>query len=236
MKRMLSIIAAILLAATIVSVQAQNGSNMGEGKMGTKFYIDDPVGRNNITFTSRAPLEDIIGTTNKISGHVFFDPENPEKGGTGEISVPVVSLNTGIPMRNEHLQSAKWLGAEANPDIKLKIEKTDGVRMVKEGDGFKTYDLNLHGIFTMNGHSKEMTIPGRATYMKESEATKKRMGGNLLAGRAKFSVPLSDFEVEGAKGVTGTKISESIEIEVSFVASDVKPEDQKRGGDSKTKK
>ena len=100
--------------------------------------------------------------------------------------------------------------------------------MIKEGDGFKTYEVNLKGTFSMNGHSKEMTIPGRVTYMKESDSTKKRMGGNLLAGRATFSVPLSDFEVEGAKGVTGTKISESIEIEVSFVASDVKPEKKKK--------
>ena len=58
--------------------------NPCHAKFGTVFYIADAMGRNTITFTSQAPLEDIVGTTNEITGYVVFDPKNPSNGGGAE--------------------------------------------------------------------------------------------------------------------------------------------------------
>lgn len=190
----------------------------------TAFYVHDKAGRDTVTFTSEAPLEDIIGTTNKISGYVMWDPENPTATGTGQFVVPVDSLNTGIPMRDQHLQSEQWLNAEANPELKLEISGISDVKMVKETEEFKTYELTMSGKFSMNGVTSDVSIPGRITYMPESDKTRTRLPGNLLAGRADFTVSLSAHNVKAKEGVIGSKVAENIEVEVSFVATDEKPE------------
>ena len=63
----------IIVVLTLIVISA---SAFAEGY---KFYIDDPMNRNTITFKSEAPLEDIVGTSNQITGYINFDPDNPQK-------------------------------------------------------------------------------------------------------------------------------------------------------------
>jgi polyisoprenoid-binding protein YceI len=184
--------------------------------------VNDARGRDAISFTSRAPLEDIIGTTNRITGYIAFDPANPTAGGAGRFTVPVATLNTGIPLRDEHLRGADWLNAEAHPEIVLEIDSVTNVTLSREGEGFKTYDGTLVGTFTLKGVTKPVTIPAKVTYMTQSERTQSRLPGNLLAGRANLTVALADYGI--SQGSIGTKVGETIDVDVSFVASDVKPE------------
>ena len=188
---------------------------------GRVFLIDDAVGRNSVTFKSNAPLEDIVGTSNKLTGMLVFDPSHPETGGHGEISVPVASLNTGIPVRDEHLAGADWLNAEKNPNISFKITEIKDLKSVKSTAGAKTFDLTAVGDFSLNGKTKRLSAPVRITYLKESEATKMRQPGDLLAARASFEVALADFGITGPAGMDliGSKIGKTIEIELSLVAA-----------------
>jgi len=190
---------------------------------GTVFYVNDRAGRDNVTFTSRAPLEDIIGTTNRIHGYIAFNPANPVAGAAGRFTVPVASLNTGIPLRDEHLQGAQWLNAEAHPDITIEFDNVRDVTQTSTGEGFATYEGTLVGSFTVNGITKDMNIPARVTYMSQSERTATRLPGNLLAGRAEFTVNLADHDITGG-GNIGPKVSNEITVDVTFVSSDVKPE------------
>ena len=127
--RLTLVVALLLTASAYGQSNPRNLSNPGSGKveanpsggkemvnpcdtmMGTVFVVNDPAGRNKVTFRSKAPLEDIVGTSNQITGYLVFDPNNPQQGGRGELTVPVASINTGIPLRDEHLQSADWLDA-----------------------------------------------------------------------------------------------------------------------------
>ena len=187
--------------------------------MGTVFHVNDPMSRNTVTFTSEAPLEDIIGTTNQITGYVVFNPENPTKGGHGKLIVPVGSLKTGIPLRDEHLLSGDWLAAKEYPDIVFDIEKVTDVKVVKKTKEFATYELHLSGPLTLHGKTRTVQVPAVITYMAESDKTRQKMEGDLLAGRASFEVGLKDFGVTGFDGVVGSKVSESIQIDVRFVAT-----------------
>ncbi len=198
--------------------------------MGTVFYVDDPAHNDQVTFKSSAPLEDIVGTTNTITGYLVFDPANPTKGGRGELSVPVASIETGIPMRDGHMQGKGWLDAEAYPNITLTITDVKDVKEVKTSDAFQTYDVTLVGDFSIKGTSKSMKIPGRVTYLKESEETKKKMQGNLLAARATFDLKLADFGITGPEGagLIGTKVGESVSIEVNLMGTTVKPESKSK--------
>jgi polyisoprenoid-binding protein YceI len=223
------ILAIALLAAATAFGQSDSGQtakpeikvNPEFAKMGTVFYVDDPAHRNWVTFKSSAPLEDIVGTSNTITGYLVFDPDKPTKGGRGELSVPVASLKTGIPLRDSHLLGKAWFDAETYPGIKLTITDVKGVKEVKVSGGFQTYDVTLAGEFTMRGKSKKMEIPGRVTYLKESEETKKKMEGNLLAARATFEITLADFGIVGPEGagLIGSKVGESVSVEVSIMGT-----------------
>ncbi len=200
--------------------------NPCHAKHGQVFYATDPMGRNNVTFNSEAPLEDITGTTNEIHGYLVFDPRNPRNGLRGNMVVPVADLTTGIPLRDEHMRSADWLNADTYPTITFLIERTDGVREVRRTDLAATYDVTLVGTFELRGQSREITVPARLTYLRESEQTKQKLPGDLLGVRANFQVPLRDYGITGGSmgQVGGSKLSDTIGVEVSLFASSTKPE------------
>ena len=210
-----------ILAILMISSAALAQSNPRGGKDGMVFKVEDPGMRNNVTFTSTAPLEDIVGRSNEVSGYLVFDPMNPKKGGHGELTVPVSSLNTGIPLRDEHLRSAGWLNAEEYPEIKLAITSLKNITEVKKTKDAMTYDITLFGDFSLHGKTRPIEFSGRITYLKESEATQQRLPGNLLAARASFDVKLKDYGVTGPAGMDliGSKIGETISIEVSLMGS-----------------
>ena len=212
-KKLTSVFVILVLMFSVASAQ----KNME----GYKFTVDDPTGRNSVTFKSTAPLEDIVGTTNQLTGYLWFDPANPKKGGSGELIVPVMSLNTGIPLRDEHLQGEVWLNAGKYPDFKLTITDIMNVKEVKKTDNSVTYDLTAVGKFQMHGVKNQLQIPARVTFLKETEMTKKRLEGNLLAVRAEFEVKLADYGVTGPKemDLIGSKVGETIQVEVSLMGS-----------------
>lgn len=202
--------------------QATVALNPCHAKKGIVFHVGDPAGRDTITFTSRAPLEDIVGTTNKIGGYLVFNPNKPRDGGYGKFVVPVASLNTGIPLRDEHLRSDQWFNAEQYPEITFEIEDVKKIEEVRSTDNFSTYEVEVIGPLTIHGQTKQITAPGRITFMKESPQTQSKMPGNLLAARAAFNVALSDFGITAPPGtdLIGTKVSDTISVEVSMIGSD----------------
>ena len=190
--------------------------------MGIHFKIGNP--KNMASFTSEAPLEAFVGTSNKITGYINFDPKNPKKGGHGKLSLDVASFSTGIPLRDEHLRGPDWLDADKYPEITFNITKVKKIKEVKSSKGVKTFEVTLAGDFTLHGKTKNIEVPGTFTYMKESDMTKMQLHGpgNLLVARTKFSVKLSDYGVPSNKfkAIMGSKVGETIEIAVQFFASD----------------
>ena len=195
------------------------------GMKGKTFHLDDPMGRNTVTFKSEAPLEDIIGSTNKVSGYLSFDPKNPTGGGHGKIIVSAATFNTGIPLRNEHLRTEPWLNAEKYPEITLAITKIHHVKEVKSGKGSATYEVSVDADLTFKGKTKAISFPARITYLQESEMTKTKMDGDLLAVRGEFEVALADFGITGPPGMNlvGSKVGETITIGISVIGSTVAP-------------
>lgn len=220
-KYMLVLTLALSLSATVFG--GDDAMNPCGGKHGMVLHVNDPMGRNSVTFKSEAPLEDIVGTSNDITGQIWFDPASPEKGGHGELTIPVATINTGIPLRDDHLKGADWLDADRYPNIVLKINKVNNVQKVKTTNGAETYDVTVHGDFSLHGKTQPVEFSGRITYLKESDMTRQRLSGDLLAARATFTVPLKNYSVTGPAGMDliGSKVGETIDVEITLVGNTV---------------
>jgi len=209
MFKKINLIAVLILFSGMISAQ-----NFKVKSSGTQiFNFDDKSGRNQATFYSATPLEDINGTANDISGSVSFDPANFSKTIKGKIAVKVASINTGIELRNTHMKSANWLNAEKYPELVFEIKSVSNVKQIENNK----LEFKVSGNFLMHGVSKEVTADAEAAYLEESEQTKKRAPGDLLGVRAKFFVKLSEFGIENQ--VVGNKVAEVIEVGVNIVGS-----------------
>lgn len=201
----------LILFLSVYCVGAQNFKVKSTGIQ--TFNFADERGRNQVSFFSKAPLEDITGTASGISGTVSFDPANFAKTLKGKISVKVSSMNTGIDLRNQHLRGPNWFNAEKYPDITFEIKSISDVKQ----PGENKIEFKVKGDFTFHGVTKEIIADAEANYLEESEQTKKRAPGDLLGVRAKFNVKLSDYDIDNQ--LIGNKVAENIEVSVNIVGS-----------------
>jgi polyisoprenoid-binding protein YceI len=176
------------------------------------FDFTDMGKRNQASFYSTTPLEDITGLTNDVSGKVNFDISNI-KSIRGEFSVSIASIKTGIDLRDEHLRDENWLDAAKFPNIKFKINKVTDVKQLADNK----LQVNFIGDFTLKGVEKSISGVATLTYLVESEQTNQRAPGDLLGVQAKFNVKLSDFGVKNQ--VVGQKVAEIVEVSVNMVSS-----------------
>jgi polyisoprenoid-binding protein YceI len=211
MKKTLSIFAVIMIFT--VSVLAQGFKVKASGEQ--TFNLADKNGRNQATFFSTTPLEDITGLGSDINGIVTFNV-NDLKTLKGKVSISVASIKTGIDTRDGHMRGAGWLNAESFPEISFDIKKVSDIKSVADNK----LTAKVTGNFTLHGVTKEVTADAILTYLDESEMTKSRAPGDLLGVQAKFNVKLSDYGVNNK--IIGQKVSENIEVSVNMVGSNAK--------------
>ena len=204
----------IILALFVVSSALAQGFKV-EATGDQNFSFADKKGRNQAMFFSSTPLEDVTGLSNDVKGSVTFDVSDVSTL-SGSISITTASLRTGIELRDSHLQSENWLDAESYPEITFVIKNVSNVKSVEDNK----LEAKVIGDFTTHGVTKEVIAEVTMTYLDESEQTKKRAPGDLLGVEAKFSIVLSDYEVENM--VLGQKVSDSIDITVTMVGSNAK--------------
>ena len=209
MKNTFSIFAVIILFTA--STFAQGFKVKASGDQAFKFSDN----KNQATFFSTTPFEDITGLTNDVKGSVTFNVSDL-KTLRGKLSVSVSSIKTGIEVRDGHLQSANWLNAASYPDISFEIKNTGDIKQV--GDNKVT--AKVTGNFTLHGTTKEVVADATITYLDENEQTKMRAPGDLIGVQAKFNVKLSDYGVDNK--LVGQKVSENIEVSVNVVGSNAK--------------
>ncbi|MEJ2614915.1 MAG: YceI family protein, partial [Ignavibacteriaceae bacterium] len=177
------------------------------------FTFADESGRNQATFFSTTPLEDINGLTTKLHGKVTFDVKDFANTLKGEFEIPIASLKTGMEKMERDLRSSSWLDAEKYPVITFKITKVSNVKNLEPNK----LSAEVTGDFTLHGITKEVTTRDTLTYLDESEATRARMPGDLLGVISNFSIDLSDFNVEHL--LLGKRVSNDIDIRVNIVGS-----------------
>ena len=169
------------------------------------FDFKDPKGVNNVIFTLDAPLEQISGSANGISGSVVGHPGSPADV-KGKIVVRTDSLTVGNPTMKEHMLGEAWLDAAKHPEITFELKEVKNIQK----DGNKgTADVT--GVFTLKGVSKEITVPVSATYLPGR--LKDRGGdvdGDLLVLRSKFTIKRGDFGIKAGENLD--KVADEIQV------------------------
>lgn len=142
--------------------------------------------RNLATFESVSDYETFTGRTNGVSGTIEFDPKTNK--GSGKVAVAVKGIDTGIPLRNDHMASEGWLNATKFPEIEFATSKVEH----KGGDSYK-----ITGKFTLHGVTKTITTAARVSYKAASPEVKaKGFDGDVLKLTTSFKVKLSDYGVK----------------------------------------
>jgi polyisoprenoid-binding protein YceI len=197
-----------------------------------KVYRVHPMKDAQVTFTSDAALEHIKGISNRVAGYCVAPTSGGVEAGllTGKWVLPVSTIDTGIPLRNEHMRSDRWLHAGEFPEITFEIDSVEGASLAKEDSWFKTYDATLVGKMTIRGTTRDVKIPARLTFMPESDRTRARAPGDLLALRAEYPIKLSDYGVAvGDQAIQSGMVADELTIDTFLLMTTFDPNQRGQG-------
>lgn len=162
----------------------------------TTFFLDDPLDRNVVQVMSMAPLEAILVRTTNITGEIVINTDNILAAPSVSLSVPVDSLDSGVPLMNEVLRSDRWLDAAKFSKIAFNLVKVlTPTTPAALRDGVPTA-IEAEGAFEFHGASKTYTLRGEITWLKANENTARRLPGDLLRLRARFDLNLRAHGIE----------------------------------------
>lgn len=165
------------------------------------------------------------GVSNGVIGYAVIGPDSAPfafKGGWWKL--PVKSLDTQIPLRNEHLQGADWLDAEKNPYITFQLLEVLDIDMRPARDGVPVRSAigSLRGNLTIRGVTREITIPQAQLSITEAGGATAPYGkGNLLTIRRRdIQIPLAQFGVKNDAITKAAKVAEVTRFDLSLIMSD----------------
>jgi len=185
------------------------------------FYINDDKKRDIVTFTSKAPLETIVGKTSEIKGYIKVDPINITSDVKANFTVDLISLKTGIDLRDEHMRD-NHLETNKYPEASFELEN-----IISSSDSNllenKTSLLTLEGDFSIHGVTKKTSAQALVAYVIENEDTQKRLPGDLLHVEVQFEIFLADFNIKRPQFLF-LKLDEKIVVNVDIFASTKSPE------------
>jgi len=173
--------------------------------------VDDPGSKKlqvqgDFVFLSEAPVETIEGTAPGATGEFTTDTTDLTKT-RGTLSVPVAGMKTGNKKRDKHLASKNWLDAKTYPKISFEITAVK-VNNIDNKAAVKVAEIEATGQFSLHGVTREVTVPLAIKWK-----------GDAVKVIANFAISLSDFDIQGAKGVVGERVGETITLSANLTGS-----------------
>jgi hypothetical protein len=205
--------AAAILSATL-STSAQTAR---------EFKIDDAWGRDLVQFRTTAPLEEIVGTTNELTGQVRLDLAAIRGAATqATFVVDITTITTGIEMRDGAVHKA--LGAPASRTASFKVTriKTASVDALTPN---VPVQVTAEGSFEMHGIAKAMDVPATLTYVPKGGPFSQMRPGNFVRITSEFDIKLEDFKVDRRGPILVLQVGETAHVTLSAMASDATPEE-----------
>ncbi len=152
-------------------------------------------------FTIRHVVAKTSGSLNDITGVINIDKEHLENSSVNA-KINLLSINTGLAKRDEHIKKDEYLDAEKYSEITF-VSKKVVAKNANEG--------MMTGLFTLHGVTKELTIPFKVLGFGPDP-----WGGQRSGFEAHTVLKASDFGLPwGAKpdGPIGNEIEVTLLIE-----------------------
>ncbi len=166
-----------------------------------------------VSFTSKASVVRIVGRSSKVEGFSEFDVNNPAKSPKGEISVDLTTLDTGIPLRNEHM--AGMIESKKYPKATFKITSLQAPKLVAN----ESVDGSAVGTFSLHGVTKTITVPISFHFLPEVDPNYRP--GNWVGFSSNFKIKLSDYGIPLPKPVFGVKVADDLSIQIDGMAKGI---------------
>jgi polyisoprenoid-binding protein YceI len=165
---------------------------------------------NDVTFTSRAAIVRMIGRTDKISGQAKFDLNDVAKA-TGKVAVDMLSVDTGIPLRNEHMRN--FIETDKFPEAYFTFTsiKVPGNKL----EANKLVSGTANGFLTIHGVTRSLEAPIELTYLPEQDA--KYRPGDWIHFYSKFTAKVADHGIK-LPPVMGPKVANELAFEIDGMA------------------
>lgn len=182
------------------------------------FVVDDELGRDNVSFTSDAPIELVVGRTTKIKGEIVIDDSLDLKKLPPKVSfeVDLASIDTGIQLRNEHMRD-NFLETHKYPKAKFVLKQIKP-NTAKLADGVTT-KLTGKGDLTIHGVTVQKDILVQVTYLKESDFTHNKFEqGDVIRIKSTFEVPLVLHDIKRPE-VIMQKLAEKVIVTIDAYAN-----------------
>lgn len=154
-------------------------------------------GKNKVRFLSKITGGSFDTKTSEVKGTLITDDTGKQMI-SAEVSVPVKSLDSGMSMRNDHMQNT-YLEAAKFPDIVFsfkdaKLDFQSGTSHVVPGE------------FTIHGVKKPITVDAKVT----------RSSDKKVEVKAQFPLNILDYGIEQPKFAV-VKMEPTIQVDVDLV-------------------
>jgi polyisoprenoid-binding protein YceI len=207
------------IAAAALAVLALSMQNAAADTL--TFYVNDSQRRDMVKFTSKAPLETVVGATGEVKGFVSVNAKDITDSPQAIFEVDLASLKTGIGLRDRHMRE-QYLETDKFPAVVfelLEITDTDAKELKENAD----IKLTARGHFKLHGVTKEITVPITVGYYRESNDDGARFAGELIRITAEFDVLLSDYEIKRPQFVI-LKLDDRQKVNIELLGSTELPE------------
>ena len=175
-------------------------------KADTTTYIIEPAESNLVEFTSEAPVEKIVGTTNQITGEINIDPDDLSQPITAWFEVDAASIDTKNRIRNGHMRK-NHLHTDKYPKIRYDLKSIEGIEGKFPAD--QKVEFTATGEFHLHGITKTIQPKITAEYLSSE---------NAFEILAEFQVPLDEYEIPLPQFLI-LKVANVHELKVKFRAT-----------------
>jgi polyisoprenoid-binding protein YceI len=191
------------------------------------FYANgDP--RDEVVFTSKAPLERITGKTSDIQAVVHVEDLASIVDGSVHACfvVNLASMTTGITMRDEHMRD-RFLETGTYPVAILTLSHVEALQASGEEDAGALTEVNglapmvptkvsAIGTLTLHGREREIEMTDLTQiYAPESPDTQRVRPGDVLHVSGVLDITLSDYGIRRPRRMF-LKLAEDVHIEIDI--------------------
>ena len=169
---------------------------------GQEFHVDSDA-ENSVRFVSQAPIEEVVGVTDRIDGYVLLNGPRLEEGSATEgtqlyLEVDLASLDTGLGLRNRHMRN-NYLEVQEFPYafFDATIERVEAVAA-------GVFRVTAQGVLNIHGVEREMDVP--------CDVSERGEGYRV---RCTFNTLLSDFDIKIPK-IMFLKLANEVRLELDF--------------------